>query len=243
MATFSDVTDRQRRQSPCRPPGRRIRILVAHDEPLFRDGLAKLLALEADFHVVAEAKNGAQALDLLPRCKPDIVLLDLKMPGVGGLATLEKLQSQRTRARVIVLTAPGDERPCADAMRLGACGIVPKQLAAECLAACIRQVHSGEIWLGARAQAALLAQSLTPPETAAADGERSLLSPRERQIVALVAQGLKNKQIAEQLFISDQTVKNHLHNIFDKVGAGDRLELALYAIQNRIGAHETQVGR
>jgi DNA-binding NarL/FixJ family response regulator len=215
---------------------------VAHDEPLFRDGLAKLLALEADFHVVAEAKDGAAALDLLPQAKPDIVLLDLKMPGVGGLATLERLQRHHIKPRVIVLTSPADEKACADAMRLGACGIVPKQIASECLADCIRQVHSGEIWLGARAQAALLPQSLTPPQMVTGNGGHSLLSPRERQIVALVAQGLKNKQIAEQLFISDQTVKNHLHNIFDKVGAGDRLELALYAIQNGIGAHGARVG-
>lgn len=215
---------------------RPIRLLVADDQPFVRDGLASLLAVQPDFEVVAEAASGDEVLDLLPECKPDILLLDLRMPGGDGLSMLQKLQRYRAKPRVILLTAPGDESACSQAMRLGACGIVPKQIATECLVECIRQVHSGEIWLDARTATAMMEESALPPQTVT--DERSALSRRERQIVALVAQGMKNKQIAERLFISDQTVKNHLHNIFYKVGAGDRLELALYAIQNRIGTSE-----
>lgn len=218
---------RPRYQSPPCRAGRRIRILVAHDEASSRDNLAKLLALEADFDVVAVARDGDQVLQLLPRARPDIVLLDLKMPG-GGLTTLEKLQQRNTRPpRVIVLTSTGDESASTGAMRVGACGVVPQQIAAECLAACIRQVHSGGIWRSNRISKPI------PEESAAANDDSFALSRRERQIVALVAQGLKNKEIATRLFISDQTVKNHLHEIFEKVGARDRLELVLYTIANR----------
>ena len=222
--------------------GPKIRIVVADDHPIFRDGLCKLLALEEDFEVVAQAQDGRQVLEVLQQLEPDILLLDLKMPGLDGLATLQRLQAVKNKTRVIVLTASDDKNEFVQAMRLGTSGIVLKQTATELLIKSIRRVHAGEIWLDSHTTAAVIRQFVAadepPPQAAPAgpgrDRERSPLSQREREIVALVAQGFKNKEMAEKMFISEQTVKNHLHNIFDKLGVSDRLELALYAIHNNL---------
>ncbi len=221
----------------------KIRIVVADDHPIFRDGLCKLLSLEEDFEVVAQASDGRQVLDVLQQLEPDILLLDLKMPGLDGLATLQRLQAARNKTRVIVLTASDDKNEFVQAMKLGTSGIVLKQTATELLIKSIRKVHAGEIWLDSHTTAAVIRQFVAADEPAAPatasapqprDRERSPLSQREREIVALVAQGFKNKEMAEKMFISEQTVKNHLHNIFDKLGVSDRLELALYAIHNNL---------
>jgi DNA-binding NarL/FixJ family response regulator len=220
----------------------KIRIVVADDHPIFRDGLCKLLALEEDFEVVAQASDGRQVLEVLQQQEPDILLLDLKMPGLDGLATLQRLQSTKNKTRVIVLTASDDKNEFVQAMRLGTSGIVLKQTATELLIKSIRKVHAGEIWLDSHTTAEVIRRFVSadepppPPMTSSSprERERSPLSQREREIVALVAQGFKNKEMAEKMFISEQTVKNHLHNIFDKLGVSDRLELALYAIHNNL---------
>jgi DNA-binding NarL/FixJ family response regulator len=224
------------------PAGSKIRIVVADDHPIFRDGLCKLLALEEDFEVVAQAQDGRQVLDVLQQYAPDILLLDLKMPGLDGLSTLQRLQAVKNKTRVIVLTASDDKNEFVQAMKLGTSGIVLKQTATDLLIKSIRKVHAGEIWLDSHTTAAVIRQFVaadeTPPppvpQAASRERERSPLSQREREIVALVAQGFKNKEMAEKMFISEQTVKNHLHNIFDKLGVSDRLELALYAIHNNL---------
>jgi DNA-binding NarL/FixJ family response regulator len=227
------------------PPKPKIRIVVADDHPIFRDGLCRLLSLEEDFEVVAQAQDGRQVLDVLQQHEPDILLLDLKMPGLDGLATLQRLQIAKNKTRVIVLTASDDKNEFVQAMKLGTSGIVLKQTATELLIKSIRKVHAGEIWLDSHTTAAVIRQfvandeapPMAPPQQQtppSRERERSPLSQREREIVALVAQGFKNKEMAEKMFISEQTVKNHLHNIFDKLGVSDRLELALYAIHNNL---------
>ncbi|HXK01272.1 MAG TPA: response regulator transcription factor [Verrucomicrobiae bacterium] len=225
------------------PARSKIRIVVADDHPIFRDGLCRLLALEEDFEVVAQAQDGRQVLDVLQQYEPDILLLDLKMPGLDGLATLQRLQASKNKTRVIVLTASDDKNEFVQAMKLGTSGIVLKQTATELLIKSIRKVHAGEIWLDSHTTAAVIRQFVAndeapappiPSGAPARERERSPLSQREREIVALVAQGFKNKEMAEKMFISEQTVKNHLHNIFDKLGVSDRLELALYAIHNNL---------
>jgi two-component system, NarL family, nitrate/nitrite response regulator NarL len=227
----------------------KIRIVIADDHPIFRDGLCKLLALEDDFEVVAQASDGRQVLDIIQQLEPDILLLDLKMPGLDGLATLQRLQSSKSKTRVIVLTASDDKNEFVQAMKLGTSGIVLKQTATELLIKSIRKVHAGEIWLDSHTTAEVIRRFVSADDMPAApmasapsslspsgprERERSPLSQREREIVALVAQGFKNKEMAEKMFISEQTVKNHLHNIFDKLGVSDRLELALYAIHNNL---------
>ncbi len=210
-----------------------IRIVIADDHPIFRDGLRKLLSLEEDFEVVGEARDGNEVIDLMREKDPNVLLLDLRMPGMDGLSVLQNLKSSGCRSKIIILTASEDKNEFVQAMKLGCSGIVLKQTATELLYKSIRKVNAGEIWLDSHTTAAVMRQFASPGRVGVADRkgrERSPLSQREREIVALVAQGFKNKEIAEKIFISEQTVKNHLHNIFDKLGVSDRLELALYAI-------------
>jgi DNA-binding NarL/FixJ family response regulator len=215
----------------------RIKVLIADDHPIVRDALRKLLELEEDIDVVAEATDGREVLEYVQSKEPDILLLDLRMPNLDGLGALQALQHTGKRTRVIVLTASEDKNEFVQAMKLGCSGIVLKQTQPDLIIKSIRKVHGGEIWLDSHTTAAVMRQFASPQDAAAAGAggsgkmrERSPLSAREREIVALVAQGYKNKEMAEKMFISEQTVKNHLHNIFDKLGVSDRLELALYAI-------------
>jgi DNA-binding NarL/FixJ family response regulator len=212
-----------------------IRIAIADDHPIFRDGLRQILGLQRDFVVVAEARDGEEALQVIEEHHPDILLLDLNMPRASGLGILQRLQAHQGHTKVIVLTASDDKNEFIQAMRLGAAGIVLKQSPTELLLKSIRKVHAGEIWLDSHMTAAVMRQFASGDDGPGAGGrERAPLSPREREIVALVAQGFKNKEMAGKMFISEQTVKNHLHNIFDKLGVSDRLELALYAIHKNL---------
>jgi two-component system, NarL family, nitrate/nitrite response regulator NarL len=212
-----------------------IRVVIADDHPIVRDGLKKLLALEDDVDVVGEAGDGREVLERVQELEPDVLLLDLRMPNLDGLSALQALQQSNRSTKVIVLTASEDKNEFVQAMKLGCSGIVLKQTAPDLIVKSIRKVHAGEIWLDSHTTAAVMRQFSSPGDLASGGGqnktrERSPLSQREREIVALVAQGYKNKEMAEKMFISEQTVKNHLHNIFDKLGVSDRLELALYAI-------------
>ncbi len=211
---------------------KKISIALADDHTIFRDGLRQLLSIEPDFEVVGEAKNGREVLDLVRDLQPDILLLDLKMPGLDGLSALQR---QKLKTKIIVLTASVDEGEYVQAMKFGTSGIVLKQTATELLIKSIRKVHGGEIWLDSKTTAAVMRQFASPlGELGPWERDKPRLTNREREIVALVVQGFKNKEIAERTFISEQTVKNHLHTIFNKLGASDRLELALYAIHRNI---------
>jgi DNA-binding NarL/FixJ family response regulator len=210
-----------------------IRILLADDHPIFRDGVRRLLEAVDEFSIVGEASNGSECVQMLAKLKPDILLLDLRMPDKDGLAVLEEVNFDSTATRVIVLTATEDDNDVVRAVRLGARGVVLKQSATELLVKSIQKVHAGEIWLDKRMTAEVM-RAFTKSAEGGPRREKPLLSEREREIVQLVAQGFRNREIGEKLFISEQTVKNHLHNIFDKLGVSDRLELALYALHHRI---------
>jgi two-component system nitrate/nitrite response regulator NarL len=210
-----------------------IRILVADDHAIFRDGLRKLLEGADDVQIVGEASNGLECTKMLAKLKPDILLLDLRMPEKDGLGVLEEINFDNLPTRVIVLTAAEDDRDVVRAMRLGARGVVLKQSASDLLHKSIRKVHEGEIWLDNRMTAEVI-DAFKKSSESGQRREKPLLSDREKEIVQLVAQGFRNREIGEKLFISEQTVKNHLHNIFDKLGVSDRLELALYAIHHRL---------
>jgi DNA-binding NarL/FixJ family response regulator len=144
----------------------KIRIVVADDHPIFRDGLCKLLALEDDFEVVAQAQDGRQVLEVLHQLEPDILLLDLKMPGLDGLQTLQRLQVAKGKTRVIVLTASDDKNEFVQAMKLGTSGIVLKQTATDQLIKSIRKVHAGEIWLDSHTTAAVIRQFVANEDAA-----------------------------------------------------------------------------
>src|SRR6202166_4291179 len=233
---FTTLEDDGVRHTPAEPRKGMIRVLIADDHPIVRDGLKKLLSLEEDFQVVGEASDGCEVLDRVQELDPDVLLVDLRMPNLDGLSALQALQQTNKRTRVIVLTASEDKNEFVQAMKLGCSGIVLKQTAPDLIVKSIRKVFAGEIWLDSHTTAAVMRQFQTGTEAGgssqgARKGRgRSPLSAREREIVALVAQGYKNKEMAEKMFISEQTVKNHLHNIFDKLGVSDRLNLSVYAI-------------
>jgi DNA-binding NarL/FixJ family response regulator len=192
-----------------------IRIVIADNDQIFRYGLRERLNLEDDLDIIGEAADGYEALQRVRDLDPDVLLLDLRMPNLDGLTTLQILQESHQRSKVIVLTASEDKKEFTRAMNLGCSRIVLKQSAPELIVKNIRAVHSGEI---------LLEDSPAPTRGG------SELSRREIEIVQLVAQGLRNKEIADKLFVTEQTVKNHVHAIFGKLRVSGRLELALYAI-------------
>jgi two-component system, NarL family, nitrate/nitrite response regulator NarL len=232
---FATTDDNEVHVDPVASRKPSIRILIADDHPIVRDGLRKLLSLEDDFEIIGEASDGREVLDKVQELDPDVLLLDLRMPNLDGLSTLQAMTQLNKKTKVIVLTASEDKNEFVQAMKLGCSGIVLKQTAPELIVKSIRKVYGGEIWLDSHTTAAVMRQFAVPGELGGPSGngktrERSPLSTREREIVQLVAQGYKNKEMAEKMFISEQTVKNHLHNIFDKLGVSDRLELALYAI-------------
>jgi len=214
-----------------------VRILIA-DIPIVRFGLRKLLTLESDFDVVGEACDAREVLEKVHHLTPDILLFDLWMPNLDGLATLEELRRSEHQTQVIVFAASEYRKEFVHAIKLGCRGILLKESDPELIRKGIRKVKAGEMCVDPHTTSAVMNEfSGWVPSTngaATVPRERNPLSPREREIVQLVAQGYKNKEMAEKMFISEQTVKNHLHNIFDKLGVSDRLELALYAIHKEI---------
>jgi DNA-binding NarL/FixJ family response regulator len=209
-----------------------IRLVLADDHPVVLAGLEQLLALEDDFAIVAKCTNGDQALRAVRGHRPDVLVLDLQMPGNDGLAVLGELAEARLPTRVVILTATLDEDDVLEAVRLGVRGLILKDMAPRLLVECIRAVAAGREWLdqGSLSQALnrLMRREAGVQEAA------GLLTPRELAVVHLVAKGLRNKEIARQLAITEGTVKIHLHNVYQKVGVDSRIGLTLWAQQRNI---------
>jgi len=208
-----------------------IRILIADDHPLFRDGLRTLLQSDARFAVVGEAGDAFAAVDAVRAHTPDVLLLDLAMPHASGLETLRALSRDPLPTRTIVLTAAIGRMETVQAVQLGARGVVLKADASQVLFDSIVAVVDGHFWLGSQQlpdQESALRKSLTPMDNADRDFD---LSPREKEIVVALADGLTNRDIAERFGLSEITVKHHLRSIFDKCGVSNRLELALFALR------------
>src|SRR6516225_12312208 len=187
-----------------------IRILVADDHAIFREGLRKLLDAAEEIQIVGEASNGVECIKMLAKYKPDILLLDLRMPEKDGLGVLEEINFDSMPTRVIVLTAAEDDRDVVRAMRLGARGVVLKQSASGLLVKSIRKVSDGEIWLDNRMTAEVI-DAFKKSSESGQRREKPLLSDREKGILQLLAQGFPDKEIGEKLFISQPTVRNRLH--------------------------------
>jgi two-component system nitrate/nitrite response regulator NarL len=212
-----------------------VRILIADDHPVFRLGLISVLRNEGEFTVVGEATDGRQALQMIQDLHPDVLLLDLVMPELTGLDTLRELSNSPTPVRTILLTAAIEKEQIAQALQLGARGIVLKDAPTETLLDSIRTVMGGEFWIG-QTKVADLVSALGAYLPSADDEQRKQfgLTGRELEVVGAIASGLTNREIAEKFSISEQTVKHHLRNIFDKVGVSNRLELALFAINHAL---------
>jgi len=217
-----------------------IRILIADDHPLFRDGLRRLLQSEPGFEVVGEASDGDELLGLIRKAKPDILLLDLSMPRRDGMAVLRELAAAKIPVRTLLLTAAIDQTQIVQALRLGAYGVILKESTTQRLFDSIRCVMSGQYWVGRESVSDLvkaLRSAGGPPDGSSGLRGRDFgLTPRELEIVTLVVAGYSNPDIAQRCSISEQTVKHHVSNIFDKLGVSNRLELALFAVNHRLTA-------
>lgn len=214
--------------------GRAVRIVVADDHEIFRDGLRRLLGGEPGLEVIGEAADANQAVRVTRDLAPDILLLDVAMPGESGLDALRELALSPGPTRVILLTASIDRPDIVKALQLGARGLVLKESATALLLEAIRTVMGGEYWIGRETVSDLVfaLRTLTKEPERAESPANFGLTARELQITAFVVAAAGNREIAQQLNISEKTVKHHLTNIFDKLGVSSRLELALFAVNN-----------
>jgi len=212
-----------------------IRIVIADDHPLVRDGLRTLLESQPGFTVVGEAGDGLEAVRLTKDLRPDVLLLDLAMPRMNGLDVLKTLADTAPEVKTVLLTAAIEREETVQALRLGARGVVLKESATQMLYKCIRAIMAGEFWVGHERILDLM-QTLRQIERAPVQepSPAARLTRRELQVISAVVEGGSNKDIAQGFGLSEQTVKNHLSNIFDKLGVSNRLELALYAVHHRL---------
>jgi two-component system nitrate/nitrite response regulator NarL len=215
-----------------------IRIVIADDHPIFRDGLRRLLEAEPDLKVIGEACDGTEAVKLARQLRPDILLLDLAMPRQPGLEALRDLSTgpSSNGVRVILLTAAAEKHQIVEALQLGARGVVLKDSATQLLLKSIHTVMSGEYWVGRESVSNLVQylRNLMQSSGEEARQKKFGLTPRELEIVSAVVAGYSNKEIAEHFKISEDTVKHHLSNVFDKLGVSTRLELALFAVNQSL---------
>ena len=204
-----------------------ITVVIADDHPLLLDAMENLFRLQKDIKVVTRCLDGDEAVKAVRRHKPDILVLDIRMPRKDGLGVLREMKKEKLPTRVVVLTAALDEEELADAIRLGVRGLVLKELAPKLIVQCIRKVHAGELWLEKHSVSRTLEKLLK--REAGRNEAVQLLTTREVEIAKQVAAGLRNLEIAKSLFISEGTVKMHLHNIYQKLGVDSRTQLSRYA--------------
>jgi two-component system response regulator DegU len=210
-----------------------IRIFLVDDNVLHSESVAAVLGTDKDFLVVGHSRSAAEARPLISKTTPDIVVVELHMAGPSGLDLLRDLPGLSVRSRAIATAEEETREEIVEAMRLGAKGFVLKYTGPELFMKCLRKVFAGEIWLDGRFAEAVLHAFGTLQAESKGDGKNEL-SAREMEVIELVVQGYKNRDIAQKLFISEKTVKNHLSAIFNKLGVADRLELTLYVFEKRM---------
>ena len=211
-----------------------IRIAIVDDHTMLREGLRKILSMEDDLEVVADTEDARKAALIVAQNKPDVLLLDIRMPGTGGLEVIGPVHEASPSTKVLILTASDDRRDHVAALSQGARGIIMKDSAADTLVTAIRAVYGGEAWVDREITGTLL-EELAHRGGGGEHGEaaQQRLTARESEVVDLVISGCRNREISERLSISEKTVKAHLSNIFAKLGVRDRLELAIYALNRR----------
>ncbi len=212
-----------------------VRLVIADDHPVVRIGVRNVLAAHGHFHVVAEAENGVQAVTQSIDLKPDILLLDVQMPNSTGFDAVREVAIAAPKTRVVLLTGSIQAEQLADAFNAGARGIVLKSALTEQIASALLAIMEGFYWAqGRRIEhlAGVLAELRL--QVKEEHGERWNLTRRELEVVGLIVKGFSNRDIARQFNLSEETVKRHLSNIFDKVGISTRLELAIFAIANKL---------
>jgi DNA-binding NarL/FixJ family response regulator len=220
----------------------RIRVLAADDQRVVREGLAMLLGLLPDVEVVGTAANGEEALALADELRPDVILMDLRMPRMDGVEATSRLRASHPEIKVVVLTTYADDRSVIDALRAGALGYLTKDAGGDEIRQALQRVTNGQAWMDPAVQMHLVeaiattattmtdatSAPLAPPASQLPDG----LTPREAEVLALIGAGLSNAEIATQLFVSEATVKSHVNHLFPKIGARDRAQAVGYAYRH-----------
>ena len=226
----------QKQSAPVAPAQPAIRIVVADDHPVVRFGVRNMLLNEPGFEVVGEAEDGDDAITQTLEFEPDILLLDLLMPRLPGLEAMRAIMTKSPRVKIVLLTATITPQQIIEALQIGARGIVLKDSVASDLSQALRAVLGGDYWIGGERVANLVKalQQLMAQAAAVPDRKTYGLTPRELEVVTCIVEGCSNRDIAKQFAISEETVKRHLSNVFDKTGVSTRLELALFTIAHKL---------
>jgi DNA-binding NarL/FixJ family response regulator len=209
-----------------------IRVLLVDDHQVVRRGLRTFLEVQGDIEVVGEAGDGAEGVARAEELRPDVILMDVKMPGVDGIEALRLLRDAENPARVLIVTSFTEQRTVVPALRAGAAGYVYKDVDPVALADAIRSVHAGHVLLQPEVAGALLSQELQTT----GQGRGNALTEREREVLTLIADGRSNREIARALVLSEKTVKTHVSNILMKLDLADRTQAALWAVRNGVGS-------
>ncbi|WP_031047705.1 response regulator [Streptomyces sp. NRRL F-5650] len=207
-----------------------IKVLLVDDHQVVRRGLRTFLEVQDDIEVVGEAADGAEGVDRAQELMPDVILMDVKMPGMDGVEALRRLRELDNHARVLVVTSFTEQRTVVPALRAGAAGYVYKDVDPDALAGAIRSVHAGHILLQPEVAGALLSQE----ESGSGPGRAGSLTEREREVLGLIADGRSNREIARALILSEKTVKTHVSNILMKLDLADRTQAALWAVRHGV---------
>ncbi|MFD3542720.1 response regulator [Streptomyces sp. NPDC058662] len=211
-------------------PGGGIRVLLVDDHQVVRRGLRTFLEVQDDIEVVGEASDGEEGVARAEELRPDVILMDVKMPGTDGIEALRRLRGLANPARVLIVTSFTEQRTVVPALRAGAAGYVYKDIDPDALAGAIRSVHAGHVLLQPEVAQALLSQD----EQGGSAGRPGSLTDRERQVLGLIADGRSNREIARALVLSEKTVKTHVSNILMKLDLADRTQAALWAVRHGI---------
>ncbi|MDH6538725.1 response regulator transcription factor [Streptomyces sp. SPB4] len=211
------------------PGPRRVRVLLVDDHQVVRRGLRTFLEVQEDIEVVGEAADGEEGIARAEELRPDVILMDVKMPGTDGIEALRRLRGLANPARVLIVTSFTEQRTVVPALRAGAAGYVYKDIDPDALAGAIRSVHAGHVLLQPEVAEALLAAQDDQPAGA---GRPGALTDREREVLGLIADGRSNREIARALVLSEKTVKTHVSNILMKLDLSDRTQAALWAVRH-----------
>ncbi|MTI66885.1 MAG: response regulator transcription factor [Firmicutes bacterium] len=212
----------------------KIKVLIADDHSLMRQGLKQILELEDKIDVIGQASDGKEALDKTISMKPDVILLDINMPEITGIEVLRRLKDIGTDSKIIMLTIHDDREYLYETVNIGADGYVLKDSDSDTLIKAIKDVNEGETYIQPNLASLLVRKYSTKEDNPKEKTKKDLLTRREYEVIGLIAEGMNNREIAEKLFISEKTVKNHVSNIFKKIQVSDRVQAAIFAYKNNI---------